>query len=322
MKQAFNQDVIAVIWDFDKTLAKDYMQKPIFEKYNVNEIDFWKENNELYEKYKSQGIKINKDTIYLNHLLTCVKQGIFPGLNNALLKELGKEIKLYDGLPEFFNTITNLVKKDENYRKHNITVEHYIVSTGLSKMIRGSSIADYVDGIWGCEFIEDPVESNLGKKESDKIGNTLASQNVITQIGYAIDNTSKTRALFEINKGANIYDIIDVNSDLSAENRRIPFKNMIYIADGPSDVPAFSIVKKNGGKTFAVYPKGNSSLLRQVDRLREESRIDMYGEADYSENTTTYMWILEQVRNIANRIYDEKESLISGISSSPPKHQI
>ena len=68
-----------------------------------------------------------------------------------------------------------------------------------------------------------------------------------------IDNTTKTRALFEINKGTNRNSAIDVNSRIVAEDRRIPFQNMIYIADGPSDVPSFSVVKGNGGIAYGVY---------------------------------------------------------------------
>ncbi len=104
--------------------------------------------------------------------------------------------------------------------------------------------------------------------------------------------------------------------------RRIPFKNMIYIADGPSDVPAFSILKQFGGKTFAVYPKGSAKHLKQVDRLRQDHRIDMYGEADYRKDTLTYLWLTEQVKQIADRIYMEKEKAIKNSSSTVPEHII
>ncbi len=53
-----------------------------------------------------------------------------------------------------------------------------------------------------------------------------------------IDNTSKTRAIFEINKGSNKFKI-DVNSKIDRDRRRVPFSNMIYVADGPSDIPVF-----------------------------------------------------------------------------------
>lgn len=320
MKQAFEQNVIAIIWDFDKTLAKDYMQKPIFNKYNVDEKLFWEENNNLVNEYKEMGITINTDTVYLNHFLTCVEQGIFPGLNNEVLKNLGSEIEFYNGLPDFFQTVKKVVEDNPEYQKFKISVEHYIVSTGLKAMIEGSKIAPYVEGIWGCEFIEEPIQSKLkGTITKDK---SKENDKVIKQIAYAIDNTSKTRALFEINKGVNLHSEIDVNARMPKEYRRIPFSNMIYIADGPSDVPIFSVLKQNGGKTFAVYPKGNVEHLNQVDQLREDNRIDMYGEADYTEGTLTYLWIIETVKKIADNIYSKKEAAIKQNSSVSPRHII
>lgn len=320
MKQAFEQNVIAIIWDFDKTLAKDYMQKPIFNKYNVDEKLFWEENNNLVNEYKEMGITINTDTVYLNHFLTCVEQGIFPGLNNEVLKNLGSEIEFYNGLPDFFQTVKKVVEDNPEYQKFKISVEHYIVSTGLKAMIEGSKIAPNVEGIWGCEFIEEPIQSKLkGTITKDK---SKENDKVIKQIAYAIDNTSKTRALFEINKGVNLHSEIDVNARMPKEYRRIPFSNMIYIADGPSDVPIFSVLKQNGGKTFAVYPKGNVEHLNQVDQLREDNRIDMYGEADYTEGTLTYLWIIETVKKIADNIYSKKEAAIKQNSSVSPRHII
>ncbi|MGB3979263.1 MAG: hypothetical protein WBK73_09740 [Tepidanaerobacteraceae bacterium] len=148
------QNVIAVIWDFDKTLVDGYMQTPIFDYYDVDEAEFWREVRELEDKYKEMQIKVNKDTIYLNHMLTCVEQGIFEGLNNKKLFEWGSKLKFYKGIPEIFRILKDRIENNAEYKKFNITLEHYIVSTGLAEMIRGSSIMKYVDGVWGCEFIE------------------------------------------------------------------------------------------------------------------------------------------------------------------------
>jgi len=313
-----DQNIIAVIWDFDKTLVNGYMQEPIFKKYNVDENTFWDEVNSLEDQYKKQGIRVNRDTIYLNHFITCVRQGIFKGLNNAMLREFGKELTFYPGIPEIFEELCNIVTKNEKYSPFNISVEHYVVSTGLSEIIKGSIVNNYVKGIWACEFIERPIRSSLGTGENES--GLEFSGNEISQIAYAIDNTSKTRALFEINKGSNLFEEIDVNSKIAPENRRVPFENMIYIADGPSDVPAFSVIKSNGGRTFAVYPKGNNKAFKQVNQLIRDGRIDMFGEADYSKDTTTYLWLRNQVLDIADRIYDKKREQISKSASKAPTH--
>ena len=313
------QNIIAVIWDFDKTLVDGYMQKPIFNKYGVNEQDFWSEVNELANEYKKQGIRVNRDILYLNHFITCTQQNIFPDLNNKALFKLGKELEFYNGIPEIFEELKKKVKDNSEYQTFNIEVEHYIISTGLAEMIKGSIINKHVKGIWGCEFIEEPIKSSLVKEYNNR-DNESNKDTKISQIAYAIDNTSKTRAIFEINKGANLFPDIDVNSKMDLKDRRVPFENMIYIADGPSDVPAFSVIKGNGGKAFAVYPKGDMRAFQQVSRLIQDGRIDMLGEADYSKNTTTYLWLMDQVDTIARSIYDKKMEQISSSVSKAPEH--
>ena len=140
-------------------------------------------------------------------------------------------------------------------------------------------------------------------------------------IGYTIDNTTKTRALFEINKGVGILDDVDVNTQLPKEMRRVQFQNMIYIADGPSDIPAFSVVNQNGGATFAVYPKGDMRALAQVERMRETGRVNMFAAADYAENETAYMWLCDKITTYADRIVKEnKEKLAEYTGQGTPQH--
>lgn len=296
------QNIIAVIWDFDKTLVDGYMQDPIFDEYKVDAHDFWLEVNTLPEKYQEEGVKVNKDTIYLNQFIRYTREGKFKGLNNKKLREYGNLQKFYPGIPDIFKTTSELLGDDEICREYNIRVEHYIVSTGFAEVIKGTPIMEYVKQVWGCELIEhDTAEGNRE----------------IAEIGYTIDNTTKTRALFEINKGEGV----DVNAKVSYDQRRVDFRNMIYIADGPSDVPAFSVVKSKGGATFAIYPKGNEAAFKQVEKLREDGRIDMFAEADYSNGTTASMWICNKIKEFAERIKIEEKNKRGYINSSP-KHLV
>ena len=289
------------------------MQAPLFEEYNVDSAKFWNEVNELSTYYRRQGITINRDSIYLNHLITYVNEGILPDLSNQKLFDLGKKLKFYPGLPEFFPKIKEIINNDTKYKQFNIQIEHYIVSTGFEVMIRGSEIAQYCENIWGCTFIEKPARP--GYTLEDEV-----SSSPISQIGLVLDNTSKTRALFEINKGANKYDEIDVNSKINDKDRRVPFSQMIYIADGPSDIPAFSIINQFNGSTYAVYPPKDIKAFRQVDTLRKNGRINMFGEADYEEGSQTYIWLLEHTKQIADQIVRHKENLIKNSVVKPPEH--
>lgn len=302
-------NIIAIVWDFDKTLVDGYMQDPIFESYGVEATEFWKEVNSLPEKYyKEQGVKVNPDTIYLNQFINYAKLGKFKGLNNEKLREFGGKLKFYPGVPEIFAKTKTLIEEEPIYKEYDIKVEHYIVSTGMTEVIKGSSVMPYVKDVWGCELIEAP----------DEEGNLI-----ISEIGYTVDNTSKTRALFEINKGVNAREGVEVNTKIPKEHRRVHFINMVYIADGPSDIPAFSVVNKNGGATFAIYPKGDMKALKQVEKMRVDERINMYAEADYTEGSTAYMWICNKITEFAEKIREEEKARIARYASSGvPKHLV
>ena len=312
----FTQNIIACVWDFDKTLIPAYMQAPLFRRYGIDEANFWAETNALAENYRKRGYNISPEISYLNHLLTYVIAGKMAGLNNKILRECGQEIGLYPGLPDFFASSRAWVKAKPEYAKHEIQLEHYVVSTGLAEMIRGSALAPHIDAIWACEFIENPLRPGFLKQKEM----TFEAAAEIAQIGVMIDNTTKTRAIFEINKGTNRNPAIDVNAKVTPEDRRIPLQNMIYIADGPSDVPSFSVVKKGGGKTYAVYNPAVRAEFEQNDRLRQTGRIDHYGPADYSENSATTHWLHLQIEKMCDRIVSDRESAMASRMARPPRH--
>jgi hypothetical protein len=312
----FTQNIIACIWDFDKTLIPAYMQAPLFRRYGVDEANFWAETNALAEHYRRRGYTISPEISYLNHILTHVLAGPMAGLNNKILRETGADIRFYPGLPEFFARSREWVTAKAEYRKHELQLEHYIVSTGLAEMIRGSAIAPHVEGIWGCEFIENPLQPGFLRQK--EFGLEAAAE--IAQIGMMIDNTTKTRAIFEINKGTNKNPAIDVNAKVTPEDRRIPLQNMIYIADGPSDIPSFSVVKKGGGKTYAVYNPAVRPEFEQNDRLRHAGRIDHYGPADYTGDSPTSHWLHLQIEKISDRIVADREAAVASRVARPPRH--
>lgn len=312
----FTQTTIACIWDFDKTLIPDYMQSPLFRRYRIDEAVFWEETNRLVEHYQKRGYRLSGEIGYLNHLLTYVRAGLMAGLNNKILRECGAEIAFYPDLLEFLDRSRAWVAERPEYAALGIRLEHYIVSTGIAEMIRGSRVAPHVDGIWGCEFIENPLQPGfLKQKEFD-----LPAEAEIAQIGMVIDNTTKTRALFEINKGTNKIPGLEVNASVKPEDRRIPFQNMIYVADGPSDIPCFSVVKSGGGTAYAVYNPAHTAEFAQNDQLLQAGRIHGYGPADYTENSSTCRWLRLHVHSICDRIVAEANRALAQKTTRPPRH--
>lgn len=316
-RPVFPQNVIAMIWDFDKTLIPGNMQSPLFQHYGIDEGAFWEEVDGLEDWYRAKGAgMINRDRLYLDHILTYVREGRMPGLSNQLLGELGAEIRFYDGLPDFLERIRKTIGSQPPYAEHQITVEHYIISTGLRRMILGSAVAPYIDEVWACEFTE--MVAPPGYPELQ--GRLFSPDGEIRQLIYTIDNTTKTRALFEINKGTNKNPNIDVNAKMAREDRRVPFQNMIYVADGPSDVPVFSVVEANGGRTYAVYRPGSQVEFEQAARLLEQDRVDAFGEADYTDSSQTSLWLTHAVEQIARRIVRDREETLSQRVGLPPRH--
>lgn len=311
-------NIIACIWDFDKTIIPGFMQETLFNAFNLDCKKFWDEVNTLPQRYAQQKICVTEDLLYLNHMLTYVKEGLLRGLNNRKLRELGRDLPIHEGLPEFFKILKDQVEQNDVFQKHNIKLEHYIISCGLAEMIRGSKIAPYVDGIFGCEFIEEPMLPGFLTQESIALNNEAKE---IAQIGRVIDNTSKTRYLFEINKGVNKNPSVSVNASMPQADRRIPIENMIYIADGPSDIPMFAVVKERGGKTFAVHAPESLQEFKQNDMLLQNGRVDCYGPADYRPGTQTYRWLTMHVAEIAERLVQQEEQQLRTRIHNPPPYR-
>jgi len=308
----FAQNVIVAVWDFDGTLSPDYMQRPLLQAYGIDETAFFDEVRRLPGYYARAGVQVHEDTCYLGHLLSYVRHGRLPDLTNAKLRESGAQIRFYPGIPELFDRLACILEAPA-YRLGDLHLEHYVVSTGLAEIVRGSAIADRLDGIWASEFIEVPAGPG-----TDLSGQPAAGH--ISQIARLLDNTTKTRALFEINKGINKLDTVSVNDVIPEEERRVPFQNMVYIADGPSDIPSFSVIKKHGGLTYAVYDPGDEAHFAQAVALQESGRVHAVGPADYREGSQTDMWLRHQIAQIARRMMAQRTDATQRKIGKGPRH--
>lgn len=311
----YTQTIIACIWDFDRTLIPGNQQDPLFAACGVDADQFWAEVDGLGDYYRARGIVIARDIAYLLHILTYVERGIFKGLTNARLRELGAAIDPSPGMPDFLESSRRHIREQPRYAREGITVEHYTASTGIRPMIEGSPFAPHLDGIWANTFIEEPAPPGY----LDTLGVESAGGHPISHLGYIIDNTTKTRALYEINKGVNRNPGIDVNARMPEEQRRVPLRHMIYVADGPSDIPAFSILNRHGGKTLGVYTTEPRNNFRRVKELQEQGRIQGMAEADYREGKAAHLWLMDSLEQIAEEIVAARSQAFAGIRN-PPGH--
>lgn len=245
-----NNPIIAIIYDFDKTLSTDDMQNfSYIPALGMEPSDFWACTT---KQTKETGMESVLSYMYV--MIEKCKEKNIP-LTREYLNKLGKTVKFFDGVTTWFKRI-NAYAEELGY-----TIEHYVVSSGTKEIIEGTSIAKEFKEIYACEFL-------------------FNDEGIATWPKIAINYTAKTQYLFRISKGVlDPYDHVSVNSNIPY---RIPFKNMIYIGDGLTDIPCMTILKEKGGKSIAIYPKGKQEKVAQ---LVEDGRINYICRGDYSANS-------------------------------------
>ena len=246
--------VLALCYDFDRTLSPDDMQAQGFIQSVGEDVkEFWKQSNELSEK--------NDMDMNLAYMLTMVKKakGKFYVTKKALA-EYGAKIKLYDGVEGWFGRI------NEYGESRGIIVEHYIISSGLKEMIEGTAIAGEFKKIYASAFMYD----EYGVPEWP---------------AQTINYTNKTQFLFRIEKGClNINDHEGVNEYIPPENIRVPLRNIVYFGDSDTDIPCMKLVNSYGGHSIGVYDKASGNK-EKVYRLINNDRIRYFAPADYTEGS-------------------------------------
>ena len=289
------QNTIAIVYDYDQTLSPSYMQdETVFPAFGINGEGFWRRCSELV---RENGY--DNELAYMKVLLDTL--GMDRPTNDQL-QSLGSKLNFYKGLPEMFEEFADGLLTEEHLSQ-GINVEHYIISSGLKVLIDGSRLRPYVRAVFGCEFDED-------------------EQGRITFPKRVISHTQKTQYLFRINKG--LLDMSqDVNDHMEPEIRPIPFTNMIYIGDGPTDVPCFTVMKKNGGHAIAVYNPDDPlrvGFKKCYQLSTHADRVKHIAPSDYRPNTHLRILLEQMVEEIADLIVAGRRTAIETGTVRAPKH--
>jgi hypothetical protein len=291
---AVPQNTIAIVYDYDQTLSPNYMQdEAIFPHFGIHPKSFWERCGEL-----TQSGGYDNELAYMKVMLDYLEM---DRPTNDQLRDLGAKMNFYPGLPEMFDEFQKGLLTPEQ-QAHGITVEHYIISSGLKVLIEGSRLAPYVRAIFGCEFAED-------------------QNGRITFPRRVISHTQKTQYLFRINKGM-LEMSEDVNDHMPSELRPIPFPNMVYVGDGPTDVPCFTVMRRNGGQAIAVYNAEDptrSSFKKCYQLCVHADRVKNIAPSDFRQGSHLRLLLEEMVHEIADRIVQRRRDDMEAGTVRAPK---
>lgn len=269
-----NRPVIAIMYDFDRTLCtKDMQDYSFIPSLGMEEGEFWQSANII-------GTTQHMDSI-LAYMYTMMKTSTDKNipLTRQRLVDMGRNVELFKGVEQWFDRINSFGEA------LGVTVEHYVISSGLKEIIEGTEIADKFKSIFACEFLY------------DENGNAVWPKT-------AVNYTNKTQFVYRINKGVlDVSNDVDLNRSMPEDSKRIPFCNMIYIGDGLSDVPCMKMMKAYGGYSIAVYQNKD----KKVEELLLKDRVDFIYPADYSENTGLDITIKNIIAKmtVSEKLYNE-----------------
>lgn len=272
---------VAIAYDFDGTLAPGNMQEHSFiPEIGMTAKKFWNMAEQLAKSNEADSV-----LTYMNLMIRKASEAGVP-IRKRDFMEYGKSVRLFKGVKVWFDRI------DSYGREKRLKLEHYIISSGIQEMIVGTPIAARFAKIYASSFKYD-------------------ANGVAEWPALAINFTTKTQYLFRINKGAlEVYDNKVINEFVPMEDRPIPFKSMIFIGDGETDIPCFSLVKSLGGHSIAVYKPKTKGAKAKAEKLIEDGRVNFVAPADYSADSgidTIVKAVLDKIASDSELIFLGKQ---------------
>ena len=245
--------VIAICYDFDKTLTPDDMQAQGFiQSVGYDVPEFWKESNGLAENND-----MDQNLAYMFKMMEAAEGQVL--FTKDSLKRYGAQVRLFPGVESWFQRIRKYGEE------HGVIVEHYIISSGLKEMIEGTTIANEFEKIYASSFLYN--EKRVAKWP--------------TQV---VNYTNKTQFLFRIEKGVLDINDLGVNEAFAQKNIHDPYPNMVYISKSDTDIPCMKVVNSNGGHSIGVY-NADTQDKAKVYKMMREGRIRYFAPSDYSEGS-------------------------------------
>lgn len=270
-KKKEDKPVLALCYDFDKTLSPDDMQaQGYIQSVRYDTKEFWTESNSLAENND-----MDQNLAYMYKMVEEAEGNLV--FTRETLAKYGAKVELFPGVEEWFERIDKYGDEKE------VIVEHYIISSGLKEMIEGTTIAQNgaFEKIYASSFY-------------------FNERGVAKWPAQVVNYTNKTQFLFRIEKGTLDVNDPGVNEYFQPDEIRIPFRNIVYIGDSDTDIPCMKLVNTYGGHSIGVY-NSETNDKKKVYKMINDNRIKYFAPADYTENSELDILIKSIIdRTVAN----------------------
>lgn len=270
---------MAICYDFDRTLSPDDMQTfTLIPSFGVDASQFWDESDEL-----AKDNLMDKNLAWMYEL---IKYSKFHGrsLRREYFKEIGRDVKLYEGVEEWFKNV------NEYAESQGVVVEHYIISSGLKEIIEGSKIAPYITRVYASSYL-------------------YSADGIAEWPAQVVNYTTKTQFIFRIAKG--LLDEFDerVNDSMPHSNRNVAYNNFVYIGDSATDIPSMTLIKQKGGFSIGVFDPVLQNK-KKVYQLFNDGRLDFYAPADYTKDGPIFGHMKHIIDQVAARERQKAEKRV------------
>lgn len=271
-------DVIALVFDFDDTLAPD-STSGFLEDIGVDIGHFWvDEVGPLLNEQDWDPVPA-----YLYKMIELSRSGRHGAITRERLEDWGRRLPMHDGVPELFERLRAVLRQAHPQ----VQLEFYLISSGIGDVLRQTPIADAFTDIWASEFIYDQAGAiNFPKR--------------------IVSFTDKTRYLFHIQKGifgpASRNKPFEVNRKVEREKLRVPFEQMIFVGDGYTDIPCFSLIRRSGGVAFGVWDPRHREKRSRAWGFIEDGRVSNLNHARFGEDAELYQLLEAAVDSLASKI--------------------
>ncbi len=272
-------DVIALVFDFDDTLAPDSTSGFLADM-GVDVEQFWaQEVGPLLAQQDWDPVPA-----YLYKMIELSRSGSHGTITRERLQQWGSRLPLHSGVETLFSRL-----RTTGQAQHpQIQIEFYLITSGIGDVVRSTPIASEFTDIWASEFIYDPQTSGIEFPRR------------------IVSFTDKTRYLFHIQKGiigsASRNKPFEVNRKIPEDRLRVPFEQMIFVGDGYTDIPCFSLIRRSGGVAFGVWDPKHRDKRSRAWGFIQEGRVSNLNQARYDDEAELYQWLEEAVDSIASRM--------------------